>query len=409
MARAGVDAPCDLVLARRGIEVRGCIEPTVSERTAYDDVWEHRERLTAYARALLALTPHRYGDTERAPSCVRNRKMVSNATAQSTRKRNRWPRRTGARRSASGGAGTRAGGDDGVCAAWLVDDRAEARLIEPTMNWLVKNRRGAQWNNTRDTAVSLLALNDYLERSGELRGDVSYELTVNGRVVATKKLSAADVLRAPSRFSVNAAALKETTQEIRIRRTSGTAPLYFAAEARFVSLEEPVKAAGNEIYVRRDYYRLKPRLTLLKGVLYDKVPLRDGESIISGERLEVVVTVDAKNDYSYLLFEDLKPAGFEAVELQSGQPLWATQAKTNATTYVYQELRDRKVAMFIDHIQQGVWEIRYTLRAETPGSFHALPLMGQAMYVPEVKANGDEVRVVGRRGENGRRTAVALR
>jgi len=156
------------------------------------------------------------------------------------------------------------------------------------------------------------------------------------------------VLRAPSRFPVDAALLKDTTQEIRIRRTSGTAPLYFAAEARFVSLEEPVKAAGNEIFVKRDYYRLKPRLTLLNGVLYDKVPLRDGESIVSGERLEVVVTIDAKNDYSYLLFEDLKPAGFEAVALQSGQPLWATQAKTNATTYVYQELRDRKVAMFID-------------------------------------------------------------
>ncbi len=41
------------------------------------------------------------------------------------------------------------------------------------MNWLVKNRRGAQWNNTRDTAIALLAMNDYLERSGELRGDVS--------------------------------------------------------------------------------------------------------------------------------------------------------------------------------------------------------------------------------------------
>ena len=133
-----------------------------------------------------------------------------------------------------------------------------------------------------------------------------------------------------------------------------------------MSLEEPVKAAGNEIFVRREYYRLEPRPTLLKGVLYDRVPLRDGESIASGERVEVVVTIDAKNDYSYLLFEDLKPAGFEAVELQSGQPLWATNAKTQRTTYVYQELRDRKVAMFVDHLEQGVWEIRYTLRAETP-------------------------------------------
>jgi uncharacterized protein YfaS (alpha-2-macroglobulin family) len=365
------------------------------ERAAYDNVWEHRERLTAYARALLALTAHRYGDTERTAVLVRNLEdgvqleravddeADSLATAHWGSSQRFWWRWY------EGPVETTA-----FVLRALVTIDPKHRLVEPTMNWLVKNRRGAQWNNTRDTAVSLLALNDYLERSGELRGDVSYELTVNGRVVATKKLTAADVLRAPSRFSVDPAVLKDTAQEIRIRRTSGTAPLYFSAEARFVSLEEPVKAAGNEIYVRRDYYRLKPRPTLLKGVLYDKVPLRDGDSIVSGERLEVVITVDAKNDYSYLMFEDLKPGGFEAVALQSGLPLWATQAKTNASTYVYQELRDRKVGLFIDHLGQGVWEMRYTLRAETPGSFHALPVLGQAMYVPEVRANGEEVRVV---------------
>jgi alpha-2-macroglobulin len=81
------------------------------------------------------------------------------------------------------------------------------------------------------------------------------------------------------------------------------------------------------------------------------------------------------------------------VAFRSGEPLWAMGLKTERSVSVYQELRDRKVAMFIDHLQQGLWEIRYTLRAETPGSFHALPLLGEAMYVPEIRANGDEVRV----------------
>ena len=66
---------------------------------------------------------------------------------------------------------------------------------------------------------------------------------------------------------------------------------------------------------------------------------------------------------------------------------------TGRSAYVYQELRDRKVALFIDHLPQGIWEIHYTLRAEVPGSFHALPLLGQAMYVPEIRANSEEVRM----------------
>ena len=377
-------------------------KPSDAERRAYDDVWAHRERLTAYSRALLALTAHRYGDTERTTILVRNLEdgatidrtpdssiLLKGETASETMATAHWGAKQFWWRWYEGPVETTA-----FVLQALVTIDPQNKLVEPAMNWLVKNRRGAQWNNTRDTAIAILAFNDYLQRSGELAGDVSYELTVNGKTVATKKLTAADVLGAPSRFHVDAAFLNDTTQEIRIRRTDGKSPLYFSAEARFVSLEEPIKAAGNEIFVKRQYFRLKPRPTLLKGILYDRVPLRDGESVASGERIDVVVTVESKNDYDYLLFEDLKPAGFEAVELQSGQPLWATNVKTKTNVWVYQELRDRKVAMFIDHLEQGVWELSYALRAETPGSFHALPLLGQAMYVPEIRANGDEVRVV---------------
>jgi uncharacterized protein YfaS (alpha-2-macroglobulin family) len=40
-----------------------------------------------------------------------------------------------------------------------------------------------------------------------------------------------------------------------------------------------------------------------------------------------------------------------------------------------------------------VWELRYELRAEVPGQFHALPTLGHAMYVPEIRANGEELRI----------------
>jgi uncharacterized protein YfaS (alpha-2-macroglobulin family) len=37
--------------------------------------------------------------------------------------------------------------------------------------------------------------------------------------------------------------------------------------------------------------------------------------------------------------------------------------------------------------------MRYDLRAEVPGRFHALPLEAHAMYVPEIRGNGAELRV----------------
>lgn len=381
---------------------RSSKKPSAAEAKAFEIVWKNREKLTAYSRALAALTAHRWNDTARAQTLIRNLEdgvLVDKTPDQSVLLRGETAAETMA--TAHWGSASRfwwrwyEGPVETTAFALqaLATVDPNHRLVEPAMNWLVKNRRGAQWHNTRDTAIALLALNDYLQRSGELTGDAGYELTVNGKVIAAKTLTRADVLRAPSRFSIDPAVVGSGDAEVRIRRTSGKAPLYFAAEARFVSLEEPVKAAGNELFVKREYFRLKARPTLLKGVEYDRVPLGDGESVASNDRIEVRVTVEAKNDYSYLVFEDLKPAGFEAVELQSGASLYATGVGTSRTQWVYRELRDRKVALFIDHLPQGLWEIRYTLRAEVPGTYHALPLSGQAMYVPDVRANGDEVRV----------------
>jgi len=132
--------------------------------------------------------------------------------------------------------------------------------------------------------------------------------------------------------------------------------------------------------------------------------------VVSGERVEVVVTIEARNDYEYLVFEDLKPTGLEAVRVRSGEAVYARELRSDAletdperrgsgdftgrTRWVYQELRDRKVVLFIDKLPEGRWEIRYDLRAETPGSFHALPVLGHAMYVPEIRCNSAELRLL---------------
>ncbi len=395
------------------------------EAKAFANVWQSRDRLSAYSHALLAMAAEQFGDHQSAVVLIRN---LENGV-----KLDRAPDQSlvggGARESATETIGTAHWGQDGFWWRWWespVETTAFAlrammaidpqnRLVEPAMNWLVKNRRGAQWNNTRDSAIAVLALNDYLKKSGELSGSGGFELSVNGTQVAARNYGPADILKAPSRFPVDAKWLKEGVNEVRIRRTSGSGTLYFSSEARFFSLEEPIPAAGHEIFVRRQYQRLAGRPTLLKGYVYDGVALSDRAAIASGQRIEVVITIEAKNDYDYLMFEDLKPAGLEAVELTSGEELVARELKSSAiaerlvrsatpagtpddaftgrSRAVYQELRDRKVALFIDHLPQGVWEIRYLLRAEVPGAFHALPLVGQAMYVPEIRANGDETRL----------------
>lgn len=441
------------------------------QKTAFQNLWNKRDELNAYTRALLALSAHCYDRKSEAKILARN---LENGVIED--KRPDTSILVAGQPKNKGVQGTAHWGNDGIYWRWseggveatafalraLLTISPNSKLIDPVTNWLIKNRRGAQWSNTRDTAIVVLAMNDYLKVSGELKSDMEFEVVVNGKQIAKRKLSGADILKAPSRFTIEPANIRDGNNDIRIRRT-GVGPIYFAAEATFFSLEEPIPEAGNEIFVKREYFRLVGRPTLLKGHVYDKVKLRDGETVKSGDRIETVLTIEAKNNYEYLLFEDLKPAGFEAVQIRSGESLHtkeinsagvqrrfagkttrqhvvvqgdtyyeiardnrtklseigrlnpgvdpkrlklgqviivprppATPEQTDYTgrsRWVYQELRDRKVAMFIDKLPEGIWEIRYDLRAEVPGRFHALPVLGHAMYVPEIRCNGAEIRV----------------
>jgi alpha-2-macroglobulin len=400
---------------------------------AFDNLWSNRERLNAYTRALLALSAHYFGHRERAMTLVRN---LENG-AQIDKSPDASIIQSALTRPEPDVIGTAHWGEDGIYRRWsdggveatsfalraLLAIEPKHKLIEPATNWLIKNRRGAQWSNTRDTAITVLTLNDYLRASGELAADFEYELSVNGQRVAANKIAAADLFSAPSRFEIQRELLIDGANEIRIRRKNGRGPIYVSAQAQFFSREEPITESGNEIFVRRQYYKLAARPTLLNGHVYERVLLGDGYTMASGERVEAVITIETKNNYEYLLFEDLKPAGLEAVELRSGSPLYARELKSGAAArkfatypetpgeadsqndfaedtnytgrrhWVYQELRDRKVALFIDKLPQGIWEIRYQMRAETTGRFHALPVIGHAMYAPEIRANGIETRL----------------
>jgi uncharacterized protein YfaS (alpha-2-macroglobulin family) len=378
------------------------------QQTAFANLWTNRDRLNAYTRALLALAAHNYGFKDQAKTLVAN---LENGV-----KIDHQPDRSIVQRSGDDPdpavVGTAHWGEDGVRWRWS-DGGVEATafalrallaidpqnvLIEKASHWLVKNRRGAQWSNTRDTAIVVLTLNDYLRVSGEVQAPVGYRLLVNGTEVTRKRVTADEALGAPSKFVISRDLIRDGENEISIERNLGNGPIYFSAAAEFFTLEEPVKPAGNEIFVLRQYYKLVNHPTLLKGIVSERVGLNDGETVKSGDRVEVVLTVEAKNNYEYLIFEDLKPAGLEAVQLRSGGNLYAREVKpdgtfTGRTRWVYQELRDRKVALFIDRLPHGLWQLTYEMRAEAPGAFHALPVLGHAMYVPEIRTNGAETRI----------------
>ena len=63
----------------------------------------------------------------------------------------------------------------------------------------------------------------------------------------------------------------------------------------------------------------------------------------------------------------------------------AQRGEGGAGGYSSFELRDQKVVFFVSSISQGTRALSYRLRAEAPGTFHALPTNGYAMYAPALR------------------------
>ena len=147
------------------------------QQLRFDNLWKNRDRLNAYTRALLALAAHNYGYRDQAKTLVAN---LENGVKIDSRPDTSIVQQ-GAQSSDPSVMGTAHWGEDGVYWRWseggveatsfvlraLLAIDPQNKLIEPVTNWLVKNRRGAQWSNTRDTAIVVLTLNDYLRSVGK--------------------------------------------------------------------------------------------------------------------------------------------------------------------------------------------------------------------------------------------------
>jgi alpha-2-macroglobulin len=290
----------------------------------------------------------------------------------------------------------------------LVALRPQSRLTPMLVRWLVNNRRGSIWHSTRETAMAVYALADYIRLTREVAPEYTVTVDVDGRVRREYTVTADNALLFDNRFVVPDALLRDGAQRITITK-QGPGHLYYSAYLRTFSLEEGIAAAGSEIAVRRRHFKLIPEVGNLSpgpspkrgGVkdgasgelngpssvqlTYRRIPIEAGAALASGDLIETELFLEAQNDYDYVVFEDMKPAGCEPVELRSG-------GTYGDGLCANMELRDQKVAFFVGRLPQGTRRLTYRLRAEIPGEFHVLPTNGYAMYAPDVRAISDEAR-----------------
>jgi alpha-2-macroglobulin len=265
------------------------------------------------------------------------------------------------------------------------------------VKYLLNNRKHATyWNSTRDTALCIEALADYLKASGEDKPDMTLEVMLDGRRVKEVKINKENLFMFDNKLILAGKEVETGKHLVELKR-KGSGPVYFNAYLSNFTLEDFITKAGLEIKVNRKYYKLNRVDKTVKVAgdqgqaldqkveKYERAELPNLITLKSGDLIEVELEIESKNDYEYIVFEDMKLAGFEPVEVRSGY--------NGNDMGAYVEFRDERVCMFVRALARGKHSVAYRTRAEIPGKFSALPTKASAMYAPELKANSDEIKL----------------
>jgi len=276
----------------------------------------------------------------------------------------------------------------------------ESDLLPNVVRWLMTVRKEGHWGTTQSTAWSLMGLIAYMRATGELQGDFSYTVTLNGEVLLQGDYNADNIDESQKLTVAIAQLLVEEGNRVFIERLpasggqTGEGQLYYTAHLRYFLPVDEVKALDRGIIIARQY-----------SPVDDPSAYVDGAQV--GDVIRVKLTVIAPTDLYYVVVEDPLPAGCEAVDttLNTTSVVGEQPGMRNLTAeeedawyrwygwgwwwFSHSEIRDEKVALFATYLPRGTYEYSYIMRASVPGTYNVIPATAYEMYFPEVFGRSD--------------------
>jgi uncharacterized protein YfaS (alpha-2-macroglobulin family) len=258
----------------------------------------------------------------------------------------------------------------------------ENPLLLKVINWLVQSRRGNYWASTKQTAMVVFAMTDYLNLTGEMNLDMNLSMDLNGKEVISERITKENWQKFKGTRTFKADEFHHGENQITFRKTGNGNPVY-SVYLKYFANEEFFEASKGGITIDRTYHRVT--WDGKKRILEE---LPEGVTVRSGEEIEVTCRIKGDRTYEYLMLEVPMPSGFEAVREQRGRG-WRW-----AWWYAHKEFRDEKVEVAMTNLYQNHDNvIKYTMRAERPGSYSVLPAVVFDMYYPQIGGNSREFRI----------------
>jgi len=371
--QSALTAHPDMVPDLRAYVVYALATTGGAPRDAIDKAWSSRDKLSDEGLALVGLALDAAGDSRAKDAAFLLEKKAKTTDADAY-----WT-----------------GTYDGLLDYWddtsaettafalklLVRQDRSSGLMPKAAVWLGKHRDGDYWYSTKQTAMVIGGLTDYLVVSGELSNSSDVEVLVNGASVGKRHFGPEDAFALPWRIKVPAAQGGQVTV-----RKSGNGITYWSTEGNWYSADRRNFQQGKlALNITRDYYVLRknqPKPT--DPITYDLVPLKGPVHV--GDIVAVRLALNGTS-WKYLLAEDPIPAGTEflpntGLYTLSSKPDWWNDWFTR------KEFHDDRAAFFNTDFN-GRREYVYLLKVVNPGKFVISPAQAGPMYQSNVQATTD--------------------
>jgi uncharacterized protein YfaS (alpha-2-macroglobulin family) len=262
-------------------------------------------------------------------------------------------------------------------------------LLSKAAFWLATHRDdGYFWFSTKQTAMVVYGLSDYLKASRELNADFSVEISLNDKIVLTRKFTAADTMSATAPgVHLTFDQLAAGENKIHVHK-SGQGRLYWSARGEYFSTEKKdIQNNRISLSITRDYFRLVPQ-TENDRIVYTLTPLTG--TLAPGDVIAVKLDVGGSK-WRYLLMEDPIPAGTEFIERDD---LYEIKERPGWWEYYFsrREFHDDRAAFFQTYFE-GRHTYFYLLKVVNPGKFRVSPALVQPMYQPSNISTTDTTQV----------------
>ena len=340
-------------------------------------------KLTQYGQATLALALFELGQKEKARQLTSSLELAVHRTSK----------------------GSWWGGSEDAQLGWQKDpvettaavlrtllmSKPDSMNINEAVKWLMSRRQGEAWASTRDTAMVVFALVDYLKKFAAKDFSASVNVSMKDRKLHSVTLTKTLELSGDDLFKPSIKVFQNKKghighNEISIRK-KGSGSIYYNASMTYFGREKNIKPKGSFFNVTRSYFKLnKERKD--DGWVLKTSPLT--APVHSGDEILVVLHVQVAKDADYILIEDPFPAGTQAIDRDRGYDIKGIALRV---PQVHREFGDQRAAFFVPHASRGEMTLAYLLRATLPGDYNVMPARVMPMYDPQFAGNSSNTTI----------------